>query len=180
MDLPYHGMTREEIRRQWSAIVEEQDNNIRESYDNVMRNSEERGRDAMQASLNTFHRSGSAGSVDNAMNRVRSFLQETSVPESTLVPLHQLSYETLVKQLYGLPVILPEFLILNGLKVNFVPFSQLNTIQIDRYIIEPLLQPWAGLPSSPNRIITIFGTNGITYLIKAKYDQSSNQIYPPV
>ena len=145
-----------------------------------------------QASLNTLHRSGSAGSVDNAMERVRTFLQETSVPERELKSpqadkqLHELSYETLVKQLYGLPVVIPEFLILNGLKVNFIPFSELSSIQIDRYIIEPLLQPWAGPPGSssndelPYRIITIFGKNGMTYLVKAKYDQNSNQIFPPI
>ena len=94
--------------------------------------------------------------------------------------LAQLSYETLVKQLYGLPIVLPEFLIVNGLKVNFISFSQLGTIQIDRYIIEPLLQSWAGSPSTQNRIITIFGRNGITYLVKALYNSSTNQIFPPV
>ena len=94
--------------------------------------------------------------------------------------LPQQSYETLVKQLYGLPVVLPEFLIVNDLRLEFIPFSQLNTIQINRYIIEPLLQPWAGPPSTQNRIITIFGNNGITYLVKARYNQVTNQIYPPV
>jgi hypothetical protein len=91
--------------------------------------------------------------------------------------LQQLSYETLLKQLYGLPIILPQFLIVNGVKVNFIPFSQINSIQIDRYLIEPLLQPWA---EPPNRILTIFGKNGMTYLVKAKYDAVSNQIFPPV
>ena len=100
--------------------------------------------------------------------------------------LHQLSYETLIKQLYGLLVEIPEFLILNGLKVNFILFSEISTIQINNYIIEPLLQPWAGPPGNspigelPNRILTVFGKNGMTYLVKAKYDQINNQIYPPV
>lgn len=94
--------------------------------------------------------------------------------------LPQQSYETLVKQLYGLPVVLPEFLIVNDLKLRFIPFSQLSTIQIERYIIEPLLQPWAGPTNTQNRILTIFGTNGMTYLVKAKYDQATNQIFPPL
>ena len=94
--------------------------------------------------------------------------------------LHQKSYETLVKRLYNLSVEMPEFLIVNGLKLNFIPFSEVSSLQIERYIIEPLLQPWAGPPSSPNRIITIFGKNGMTYLLKAKYDPVSNQIFPPV
>ena len=101
------------------------------------------------------------------------------IPEST-DQLAQLSYETLVKQLYGLPVELPQFLIVNDLRLEFIPFSQLSSIQIERYIIEPLLQPWAGPPSTQNRIITIFGTNGMTYLVKALYDQATNRIFPPV
>ena len=148
---------------------------------------EELSRSVTQNSLNTFHHSGSRGSVANGMNAVQTFLQQTTRQENSIAPLnqpekelYQLSYETLTKQLYGLSVEIPEFLILNGLKVSFIPFSQLNTIQIDRYIIEPLLQPWAGPPSSPNRILTIFGKNGMTYLIKAKYDQTSSQIFPPV
>ena len=94
--------------------------------------------------------------------------------------LPKLSYETLVKQLYGLPVTLPQSLVVNGLRLEFIPFSQLNTIQIDRYIVEPLLQPWAGPPSTQNRIITIFATNGITYLVKALYNQSTNKIFQPI
>lgn len=117
--------------------------------------------------------------TSNQVQNISTFSQ----PEKDL---HQLSYETLVKQLYGIPVGLPDFLILNGLKVKFIPFSQLNTIQIERYIIEPLLQPWAGPPleksgNTPvNRILTIFGKNGMTYVVKALYDPNSNQIYSPV
>ena len=88
-----------------------------------------------------------------------------------------LSHEALIKQIYGLPVETPEFLILNNLKVNFIPFSQVNTIQIERYLIEPLLQVWA---SPPNKIITIFDINGMTYLVKARFDPVSNQIFPPI
>ena len=94
--------------------------------------------------------------------------------------LQEQSYITLLSQLYGLPVTLPEFLIVNDLKLQFIPFSQLSKIQIERYIIEPLLQPWAGPPSTQNRIITIFGKNGMTYLVKALYDQVSNQIFSPI
>jgi RNA recognition motif-containing protein len=96
------------------------------------------------------------------------------------------SYETYMRQVYNLPVPLPEFLILNGLKVPFIPFSEIKNIQIDRYVIDPILQPWAGplagLSSDKpaNRIVTIFGKNGMTYLVKAKYDQVNNQIFQPV
>jgi hypothetical protein len=107
-------------------------------------------------------------------------LEQIQELSDDLHQLAQLSYETLVKRLYGLPVEMPQFLIVNGLKLNFIPFSEVSKIQIDRYIIEPLLQPWSGPPSSPNRIITIFAKNGMTYLVKAKYDQVSNQIFQPV
>ena len=93
--------------------------------------------------------------------------------------LQQQSYETLLKQLYNLPVAVPQFLIINGLKVDFLPFEQVSSIQIDRYIIEPLLQPWAAAPySAANKILTIFDKNGMTYLVKARYD--GNRIFPPI
>lgn len=103
--------------------------------------------------------------------------------------LFQQSYETLIRQLYGLPgnsIELPEFLIINGLRVNFISFEQLNQIQIERWIIDPELQPWAGPPTfSPigenvNRIITLFDINGTTYLVKVRYDQATNQIFLPI
>jgi hypothetical protein len=90
------------------------------------------------------------------------------------------SYETLLKQIYGLSTVLPEFLIMNGLKVPFISFLEVSKIQIERYTIDPLLQPWAGPLSRQNRILTIFARNGMTYLVKAKYDQVTNQIFQPV
>jgi len=115
----------------------------------------------------------------NEENIYQNAVQENVIPEIEPVEnkLFQESYETLLRQLYNLPITIPEFLILNGLKINFIPFSEVGTIQIERYIIEPLLQPWAG---PTNRIIMIFGNNGMTYLVKVQYDPVSNQIFPPV
>ena len=90
------------------------------------------------------------------------------------------SYETLTKQLYGIPVQLPEFLIINGLRTNFISFPEVPNLQIERFIIDPLLQPWAGPPGTSNRIITLFGRNGLTYLVKARLDPATNQIFPPI
>ena len=94
------------------------------------------------------------------------------------------SHEALIKQLYGIPVELPEYLIVNGLRVSFVPFQQivemLQNNQVERFTLDPMVQPWVGPPTSPNRILTMFGRNGITYLVKARYDQNTTQIFPPI
>ena len=93
----------------------------------------------------------------------------------------QQSYEILMKQLYGIPVQLPQYLVINGLRVNFVPFEQIGQMlsqnQIERYIIDPLLQPFAGPPGTEYRIFTFFGKNGVTYLVRAKYNPQTNQIF---
>ena len=96
---------------------------------------------------------------------------------NTTNTLFKESYETLLKKLYNLPVLLPEFLTINGTKINFIPFSQVSSIQIQSYKIDPLLQPWS---DKTNKIITLFDSNGTTYLVKAQYDPVTNQIFPPI
>jgi hypothetical protein len=114
------------------------------------------------------------GSIGNPPVRV-------PLPPNTLV---QQSYETLMKQLYSIPVQLPVSISVDGLPANFIDINQagqlLATGQIEKYTINPLLQPWAGHPSLPNRIITLLNRNGASYLVKVKYDQKNGQIYPPV
>ena len=94
----------------------------------------------------------------------------------------KLSYETLIKQLYGIPVELPEYLIINNLRSDFILFQQaqdmLSQNKIERMIVDPLLQPWAGSPSSEYRILTFFGKDGLVYLVKAKYNSTTNKISP--
>jgi len=100
--------------------------------------------------------------------------------------LQKQSYETLLKQLYNLPNAdaLPEFLIINGLRISFISFEEitqmLNQNQIERFVIEPLLQPWAGNLGTTNRILTIFSKNGMTYLVKANYNPVNNSINQPI
>jgi hypothetical protein len=117
----------------------------------------------------------------------RPEIRNISLPEPETTQRNEimgLSYETLMKQLYGIPIELPGYLIVNGIKANFVPFQQVTQMlqrnEIDSLILDPLLQPWSGPPGTQNRIITLFGKNGITYLAKVRYDQQSNQIYPPI
>lgn len=82
-----------------------------------------------------------------------------------------------LSQLYGIP----EYLVMNGIRIPFISFDQaatlLSTEQIIRWILNPLFQPYAGSPSSPNRIITLHNKNGHMYVVKARYQNGT--IYPP-
>lgn len=124
--------------------------------------------------------SGSQINVSQSMANLPN-LETYSSQASSNMMLLQMSYETLIKQLYGIPLEpypVPEYLIINGLKVNFIPFQNVTNLQIERWIIDPVVQPWAGPPGTPNRIITIFTRNGLTYLVKARYDSVTNQVTP--
>lgn len=96
------------------------------------------------------------------------------------------SYSTYMAQVYGLPITLPEYLIIDNFKVNFIPFQEISSMlsqnQIERYIIDPILQPWSGPPllsNIPHRIMTFFAKNGKIYLSKVRYYQTTNQIFAP-
>jgi hypothetical protein len=71
-------------------------------------------------------------------------------------------------------------IISHGLLLSFISFEEITNMlihnKIERYIIDPELQY---LTTSPNVVLTMFGKNGITYLVKARYDQRSNQIFQP-
>lgn len=87
----------------------------------------------------------------------------------------QESYNTLLHRLYGLDI-KP----LNNL-ISFQEATDLfSQSKILGYEIDLLLQPWAGPPGTPNRIVVLFGKNGKIYLIKARYDSRSKQIFSPV
>jgi hypothetical protein len=94
------------------------------------------------------------------------------------------NYETLLKQLYGLPMTLPKIIMVNGLPTPIITYEEaVNSIQsglIDNYIVDPYLQPWAGPPQSKNRMVTLFYQNGNISLVKAQYKMATNEIFPPV
>lgn len=64
---------------------------------------------------------------------------------------------------------------------KFVTFEQIAQLvsqnQIEQYMVDPLLQC---LVAPPNKILTIVDRGGNTYLVRARYDRETNQIYPPV
>ena len=125
--------------------------------------------------------------VERAMDRdeaereiIENYLARNQI--STVDSLEQQAGKVLVKQLYGQPIEIPEFLVINGLRVSFVSFQDISNMlsqsQIERFTVEPLLQAWVGGLNSPNRIMTFFNKNGMTYLAKVQYDQINNQILP--
>lgn len=149
----------------------------------------ERSEPPLSISSSIINSSSSSGvgfsqmAMANALEQVnrsgKQMAQPIIEPQETLF---KESYETLVKQLYGIPVQLPDFLIINGLTVSIIRADRINSTlagdQIERWIIDPLLQPWAGAPGTPYRIFTLFTKSGVTYLIKGRYDQRTNQILP--
>jgi hypothetical protein len=122
-------------------------------------------------------------------------MPEISQSSLTLIESHEKlvrsSYEMLLKQIYNLPVSVPDDLIINNSRVPFIPFQtaiqRIQQNEIEHYIIDPLIQPWAGIPpasgappGTQNKIITLFGKNNLSYLVKVRYDSETNQIYPPI
>lgn len=127
---------------------------------------------------------------NNGLNEARMEQQVRENIEPTDLLFKQ-SYETLLKQLYGTErtlgqnlsgsVQLPEYLIINGLRANFVSVQRIGEMlsqnQIERHIIDPLLQTWAGPPGTSYRIFTFLGKNGVSYLVRARYNAQTNQIF---
>ena len=71
--------------------------------------------------------------------------------------------------------------------LNLTSFEEVSQMlsrnEIVKYIIDPSLQIWVGgisLPGISDRILTLFDRSGQTYLVKAKYDPQTHQIYPPI
>lgn len=93
------------------------------------------------------------------------------------------SYETLLRRLYGLPVELPSSLLVGNVSASVISFDQatvmLSSGKIARFLVDPMLQPWAGPPSSPNRILSFYGNDGLIYLAKGRYNPATNSIFPP-
>ena len=109
---------------------------------------------------------------------VRGQEEITPPRESELKPI----LEALIARLYGLPVTPPQTLIVNGLPVPLIPFEEatqmLHRNEVERYTIDPLLQVWAGPPGTSNRIVTLIRRDGTVSAVQARYDPTTNQIYP--
>lgn len=75
---------------------------------------------------------------------------------------------------------LPKYILIHNLRVGFIGLQQFKKMQqqhqIYQCIIDNEIQKWT---KTPNTIITVFGFNGITYLLNAYYDKEKNMIHPP-
>lgn len=74
------------------------------------------------------------------------------------------------------------------IRVPFIPFDQVGSLiqtgQIYNYAVDPGIQNYGKAvlegASSQNTIVTLFLTNGQTYLVNSRYDPNTRMIYPPV
>ena len=55
----------------------------------------------------------------------------------------------------------------------------LQSRNVSRFEISTLLQPFAGPPGTPNRVILLTGLNGQKYFTIGRYDPVRNEILPP-
>jgi len=94
------------------------------------------------------------------------------------------SLETLLRQLYSLPVEMPDYLSVGDIQAEVIPYERaaqlLKEGKVARTDFDPLVQPWAGPPSTPNRMMTFFTSSGMTYVSKVRYDPTTRTVYPPV
>ncbi|CAN5856108.1 hypothetical protein BH23THE1_BH23THE1_35510 [soil metagenome] len=98
--------------------------------------------------------------------------EEMPLDSSIYDEIHSIlsTYETSLRQLYG-PSIEPQYIIINGIRANFVSLPEIGNMlsrgQIEKYVI------------ARNRLsnIYILWENGITYLVKARYNPETNQIF---
>ena len=79
------------------------------------------------------------------------------------------SYTDVLSTLYNFPQASPT-------NLQFTPLEQIQASNIQRYEIEPLLQPLAGHPNSPNRIITLYYKDGSKHYVKGRYNPETNRI----
>lgn len=122
----------------------------------------------------------------NALTNLTSTSIPSSPTTSKTLSIYEQSFQTFIGQLYGFPLQLPSSLNINGTNIQFIDYNQagqfLSSGQVVDYLLDPVLQPWAGLPSSynPNRILLLIMRNGYNYLLKAQYDPVTRRIFPPI
>ena len=94
------------------------------------------------------------------------------------------SYIAMLEQLLGFHVMLPRFITINGVGRYLVSFEDINKMmkenQIEKCIIDPSLQKWAGPTGTQNVFLTFHSKDGKIYIVKAYYDMASGKAFPPI
>jgi hypothetical protein len=57
--------------------------------------------------------------------------------------------------------------------------AKLNKNEVERCVMDPLLQAYAGSNRGNNRLVTLFSKDGNIYHVRAEYDPKENKINPP-
>lgn len=88
--------------------------------------------------------------------------------------------EAMVGRMYNYEVIPPAVFKWKGIDYMFIAYDKVAQIVINKYYIEPAFQVWAGPPDTVNQIITLEDSRQQRYLVRARLDQASQEILPPV
>lgn len=93
--------------------------------------------------------------------------------------LREQSYDTLLKQLYGLPVEIPNNFVIEGVRIDVIPFSDLTNYipMVVSTNIDPQLQPWAGPPGTSYRMVTLHLNDGTSKIVKGPHRGREDQIF---
>jgi hypothetical protein len=79
---------------------------------------------------------------------------------------------------------LKEYVVINGTKHNLTSYNDIRNLvisgNISHHVVDPSLQVWITDSSKGNRIVTLFGKNGMIYYIKAQYDPISRTMLPAI
>lgn len=144
----------------------------------------------LHAKLNSPYYNFSGDKIDTNFEEAKNLIDnpDALIPNLKIIPgvevTSETSYKVLLQRLYKLPPDLGEaftYLLINGriMPVYRYAGGPLDQDQVAfNYTVDPLLQPWIGLPEEPNRLITV-STKTDNYIIIAGYDSTTNKILPP-
>lgn len=107
--------------------------------------------------------------------KIHELEQEVQDLKSILKALNQRIY-----QIY--PVDLPTSIRVDKKQIPVISLEEItkkmNEGKIERYILDPLLQPYAGSHRSQNRLLTFYEKDGNVCHVRAEYDPKANKINP--
>ena len=110
--------------------------------------------------------------------------QGTSIAAQTPPELITKSFSQLNSLLYKLPSVSlpsPLQLTINGPTAEIIDYNRFSTLsssdQVGSVDVNPFLQPWAGAPGTPNKILTVIDKNNNVYIVLIKIVEG--KAFPP-